>query len=58
MYQYFFIPATDSISFHDTTFKPRPEDTGVKKMITYAKDFAKNSLKKLMVRIGWKRFLK
>jgi Rps23 Pro-64 3,4-dihydroxylase Tpa1-like proline 4-hydroxylase len=57
-YQYYFIPAPDDISFHDTTFKPRPKEHAVKKIATYAKEFAKNSAKKILLKLGWERFLK
>ncbi len=57
LYQYYFTPAPEDVSFHDTTFKPRPQEPLMKKMFTYSKDFAKNSVKKVLVRIGWKKFL-
>jgi len=57
-YQYYFIPVTDTISFHDTMFKPRPQESAMKKIRTYSKDFIKNSGKKILLKLGLKRFLK
>lgn len=58
IYQYYFTPAPQHISFHDTIFKPKPEDSKTKKVITYTKDFAKNNAKKIFLNLGWKKFLK
>ncbi|MEI9808494.1 MAG: 2OG-Fe(II) oxygenase [Bacteroidota bacterium] len=57
-YQYYFIPVSDNVSFHDTTFKPRPQETTFKKIGTYTKDFTKNTAKKILMKLGWKKFLK
>jgi Rps23 Pro-64 3,4-dihydroxylase Tpa1-like proline 4-hydroxylase len=57
-YQYYFIPVSESIAFHDTIFKPRPEESAVKKLRTYSKDLVKNTAKKIMLRLGMKKFLK
>jgi hypothetical protein len=57
-YQYYFIPVPENISFHDTTFKPRPQESTLKKIGTYSKDFVKNSAKKILLKLGWKKFLK
>jgi hypothetical protein len=57
-YQYYFIPVSDNVSFHDTIFRPRPEDSAVKRVRTYSKDFVKNSAKKILLKLGLKRFLK
>jgi Rps23 Pro-64 3,4-dihydroxylase Tpa1-like proline 4-hydroxylase len=57
-YQYYFIPVTESVSFHDTMFKPRPKEAFSKKMVTHVKEFAKNSAKKVLMKLGWERFLK
>jgi len=56
-YQYYFIPAENDISFHDTIFKSRPEESAVKKLLTPTKDFLKNSAKKIFLKLGLKRFL-
>jgi Rps23 Pro-64 3,4-dihydroxylase Tpa1-like proline 4-hydroxylase len=56
-YQYYFIPAENDISFHDTIFKPRPEESAIKKLLTPTKDFLKNSAKKLLLKLGLKNFL-
>ncbi|HEY6504950.1 MAG TPA: 2OG-Fe(II) oxygenase [Chitinophagaceae bacterium] len=57
-YQYYFIPVTDNVSFHDTIFKPRPQESALKKIGTYTKDFTKNTAKKILLKLGWKKFLK
>ncbi len=56
-YQYYFIPAESSIEFHDTIFKTRPEDSIVKKYRTIGKDLIKNNAKRILVKLGWKRFI-
>ncbi len=56
-YQYYFIPAPENISFHDTIFKPKPDESSVKKIAIYSKDFSKNAIKKILVKLGWKKFL-
>ncbi len=57
-YQYYFIPLSDNISFHDTIFKPRPQESAIKKIGTYSKDFIKNTGKKVLLKLGLKKFLK
>jgi Rps23 Pro-64 3,4-dihydroxylase Tpa1-like proline 4-hydroxylase len=56
-YQYYFIPAENDVSFHDTIFKSRPEESAIKKMLTPTKDFFKNSAKKILLKLGLKKFL-
>lgn len=56
-YQYYFIPAEKDISFHDTIFKPKPQEPAIKKLLTPAKDFVKNSAKKILLKLGLKKFL-
>jgi len=57
-YQYYFIPVEDPVSFHDTIFKPRPEESLSKKILTLGKDFSKNSAKRILLALGWRKFLK
>lgn len=57
-YQYFFTPATTGLAFHDTIFKPRPQETAIKKLATHSKDFAKNLSKKVLLKLGFKRLLR
>jgi Rps23 Pro-64 3,4-dihydroxylase Tpa1-like proline 4-hydroxylase len=57
-YQYFFIALPEDISFHDTIFRPRPQESLLKKTGTYTKDFVKNTAKKVLLKLGWKRLLK
>lgn len=57
-YQYYFVPAPAGVSFHDTIFKPRPEDSSVKKLRTYSKDWVKNMAKKTLLQLGMKKWLR
>lgn len=57
-YQYYFIPVSDNVGFHDTIFKPRPQENTFKKIGTYTKDYTKNTAKKILLKLGWKKFLK
>jgi Rps23 Pro-64 3,4-dihydroxylase Tpa1-like proline 4-hydroxylase len=57
-YQYYFIPVSDNVSFHDTIFKPRPQEPLLKKIGTYTKDFTKNTAKKILLKFGMKKLLK
>jgi len=57
-YQYYFIPVPHHTFYHDTIFKPRPEEPNSKKIITYTKDFVKNTMKRAMLNVGLKKFLK
>jgi Rps23 Pro-64 3,4-dihydroxylase Tpa1-like proline 4-hydroxylase len=57
-YHYYFIPLSQEMSFHDTVFKPRPKETMYKKVLTPVKEFAKNSVKRILLKIGMERFLK
>ena len=58
LYQYYFVPLSGDLKFHDTIFRPRPQESMLKAGITYIKDFAKNTVKKTFVTLGWKKFLK
>ena len=57
-YQYYFTPITENSPFHDTLFKPRPEDSLIKKIIVPAKEYLKNSAKKILLSLGFEKFLK
>lgn len=57
-YQYYFVPVSDHISFHDTIFRPRPKESFLKKTITYVKEYNKNAAKKILLKLGWERFLR
>jgi Rps23 Pro-64 3,4-dihydroxylase Tpa1-like proline 4-hydroxylase len=57
-YQYFFTPLPASVAFHDTVFKARPKESLVKKIATPVKEMAKNSVKKTLLKLGWKSLLK
>jgi Rps23 Pro-64 3,4-dihydroxylase Tpa1-like proline 4-hydroxylase len=57
-YQYYFIPPPTGITYHDTVFRTRPQEPLLKKLVTPAKEFAKNTAKRLMRRLGMSRLLK
>lgn len=57
-YQYYFIPVTETVNFHDTTFKSRPEESLLKKISTSIKEWTKNSAKKILLRAGFEKYLK
>jgi len=56
-YQYYFIPVTENVHYHDTIFKPKPDDSFVKRWSTYSKDFIKNAGKKTLLSLGLTKFL-
>ena len=56
-YQYYFTPPGKDISFHDTIFKSRPKESFAKKIATPVKEFAKNTVKRMLMKLGWKKFL-
>ncbi|MBC8111309.1 MAG: 2OG-Fe(II) oxygenase [Verrucomicrobia bacterium] len=53
-YTYFYTPITEEIKvkYHDTIFKPKPEDSTVKKITTNLKETAKNTIKGMMKDLG------
>jgi len=57
-YQYFFTPLPSSVAFHDTVFRARPKESFAKKIATPLKEIAKNSIKKTLLKLGWKSLLK
>lgn len=57
-YQYYFLPLVQSVTFHDTIFKTRPEESFVKKLSTSVKEWTKNTAKKILLRVGLERFLR
>ena len=57
-YQYYFTPVPAAISYHDTVFKSRPQETFFKKLATPLKELAKNSAKRILLKTGMKKFLK
>lgn len=57
-YQYYFTPVTSPINFHDTVFKTRPDESLFKKNATEFKEFAKNTLKRVFLKAGWKKFFR
>jgi Rps23 Pro-64 3,4-dihydroxylase Tpa1-like proline 4-hydroxylase len=57
-YQYYFMPINNNIVFHDTIFRTRPHESLFKKVLTPSKDFLKNLSKRILFKMGWKKFLK
>jgi hypothetical protein len=57
-YQYYFTPIAENTHFHDTIFKPRPEDSMIKKIAVPVKEYLKNSAKKILLSLGFEKFLK
>jgi Rps23 Pro-64 3,4-dihydroxylase Tpa1-like proline 4-hydroxylase len=59
-FAYFYTPlkAGYKIKYHDTVFKPRPTDTGAKKVKTHAKETVKNLVKGAMRSLGITSYFK
>jgi hypothetical protein len=59
-FAYFYTPikAGEKIKYHDTVFKPRPTDSGAKKVKTHAKETVKNLVKGAMRTLGVTSFFK
>jgi len=57
-YQYFFTEVIQTINYHDTVFKTRPEEPYVKKITVPVKEYLKNKTKKILLSIGLEQFLK
>jgi len=57
-YQYYFTQPEEAIHFHDTMFRPMAGDPWLKKIAVPVKEFLKNSAKKVLLRIGFEKFLK
>lgn len=57
-YTYYFTEPTAHLRFHDTVFKPRPQDSRVKKAKVTAKEGLKNGIKRLLYKAGLLKFWK
>ncbi|HXB91710.1 MAG TPA: 2OG-Fe(II) oxygenase [Puia sp.] len=57
-YQYYFTTPGKTVSYHDTIFRPTPENSLAKKIAVPVKEFLKNSVKKTLLSLGLERFLK
>lgn len=55
-YTYFYtkLPANINLKYHDTVFKPKPEDTAFKKVGTTVKESLKNTIKAQLKKMGIK----
>ncbi|MDZ4757070.1 MAG: 2OG-Fe(II) oxygenase [Bacteroidota bacterium] len=52
-YSYFYTTLrADASKYHDTVFKPRPTDSGMKKALTPVKEAAKNTVKSVLKKLG------
>lgn len=58
IYSYYYSPIGQNVRYHDTIFKPRPNDSAMKKVQTTAKENLKNGIKKTLQRLGLKSFFK
>ncbi len=58
LYLYFFSDIQKKLSFHDTVFKPLPNDSSSKKIFTRFKEFSKNTIKKILYYTGLNQLLK
>ena len=57
-YQYYFSAPSKNLFYHDTIFKPVPEDPLFKKIAVPFKEFLKNTVKKVLLKIGLQKYLK
>jgi Rps23 Pro-64 3,4-dihydroxylase Tpa1-like proline 4-hydroxylase len=57
-YQYFFTSPIQTLHYHDTVFKARPDEPYTKKITVPVKEFLKNKTKNLLLKMGLERFLK
>lgn len=57
-YQYYFTTPEKNTRYHDTIFRPTPENSLAKKIAVPVKEFLKNSAKKALLSLGLERFLK
>jgi hypothetical protein len=57
-YQYYFTPVLQPVNYHDTMFKPRPDESIIKKLSTSVKEWAKNTAKKILLHSGLEKYLK
>jgi Rps23 Pro-64 3,4-dihydroxylase Tpa1-like proline 4-hydroxylase len=57
-YHYFFTKIEHSMNYHDTIFRPRPEESYIKKVTVPVKEYLKNTAKKILLHIGLEKFLK
>ncbi|RZK10250.1 MAG: 2OG-Fe(II) oxygenase [Flavobacterium sp.] len=52
-YTYYFSEPISKLSFHDTIFKPLPQDTFIKKIVVTGKERVKNTVKNLLYKLGF-----
>lgn len=51
---YFYTPLEEGVSYHDTIFKPKPDDSLGKRLLTPVKESFKNQVKKTLYTLGIK----
>jgi Rps23 Pro-64 3,4-dihydroxylase Tpa1-like proline 4-hydroxylase len=57
-YQYYFIPLGKDEVYHDTIFKPRPQEKLIKKVLTPVKETLKNSAKRIILKMGLEKLIR
>ena len=57
-YHYFFSAAPKALTYHDTVFLLKPNDSIRKKILTGTKEFLKNKVKYIFFKIGFNKYLK
>lgn len=57
-YQYYFTEPSEKMLFHDTIFKNKPGASLPRRTLVSAKEFVKNSVKRVMYHLGLKQFFK
>lgn len=57
-YTYYFSEPATNLRFHDTVFKPLPQDSALKKATVTAKEGLKNGVKRLLYKTGLLKFWK
>ena len=57
-YHYFFCGVPKGLSYHDTVFLLKPNDSLRKKILTGSKEFIKNKIKYIFFKVGFHKYLK
>ena len=57
-YHYFFSEVPKGLSYHDTVFLLKPNDSIRKKILTGTKEFLKNKVKFIFFKVGFNKYLK
>jgi Rps23 Pro-64 3,4-dihydroxylase Tpa1-like proline 4-hydroxylase len=57
-YQYYFTTPEKNLRYHDTIFRPTPDNSLAKRIAVPVKELVKNGIKKVLLSAGLERFLK